>query len=214
MQVKLLRVVQESEVKRIGATKSLKVDIRIIAATNRTLIEEVAVGAFREDLFYRLAVAVIKLPPLRERTGDITLLTAHFLEQINRESFNEPGYKDKKISIAARNLLIQHPWPGNIRELQNTLTRAAVWSSDEELSEADIREALLPVSAGGKGGERILDRHLTGGIDLPEIMKKVAVHYLERGLAEKNGNKTKTAKILGLSSYQTLTNWLRKYGLE
>ncbi len=214
MQVKLLRVVQESEVKRIGSTKSRKVDIRIIAATNRTLIEEVAVGSFREDLFYRLAVAVIKLPPLRERAGDVTLLTAHFLERINRESCHEPGYKGKKISVTARNLLIQHHWPGNIRELQNTLTRAAVWSVDEELSEADIREALLPVPAGSKGGESILDRSLVDGINLPEIMKTVAVHYLERGLAEKNGNKTKVAKILGLSSYQTLTNWLRKYGLE
>ena len=214
MQVKLLRTVQEGEVKRIGATKARQVDIRIIAATNRNLIDEVAAGSFREDLFYRLAVAVIKLPPLRERDGDVSLLIDQFLERINQESGNEPGYKQKKISASARNILLQHSWPGNVRELQNTLTRAAVWSVDEELGEEDIREALLPVPAAGKGKELILNQPLGEGINLPEIMKTVAVHYLERGLAETHGNKTKAAEILGLPSYQTLTNWLKKYGLE
>jgi len=214
MQVKLLRTVQEGEVKRIGATQARKVDIRIIAATNRNLIEEVAAGFFREDLFYRLAVAVIKLPALRERAGDISLLIDKFLERINRESDNEPGYKHKKIYASARNILLQHSWPGNVRELQNTLIRAAVWSLDEELGEEDIREALLPVPATGNGNDQILNRPLEHGINLPEIMKTVAVHYLERGLAEAHGNKTKAAEILGLPSYQTLTNWLKKYGLE
>jgi len=214
MQVKLLRTVQEGEVKRIGTTQARKVDIRIIAATNRNLIEEVAVGSFREDLFYRLAVAVIKLPPLREREGDVSLLIDRFLEQINRESANEPGYKQKRISPSARNLLLLHSWPGNVRELQNTLTRAAVWSLDEELEEEDIREALLPVPASSGGKDTILYQSLAQGIDLPEIMKTVAVHYLERALEKNNGNKTKTAKTLGLPSYQTLTNWLKKYDLE
>lgn len=214
MQVKLLRTLQEGEVKRIGATTPRKVDVRIIAATNRNLIDEVAAGSFREDLFYRLAVAVIKLPPLREREGDVSLLIDQFLDRINRESNNEPGYKQKKISAPARNLLLLHPWPGNIRELQNTLTRAAVWSLNEELGEEDVREALLPVPASGKGKDAILNQSLDPGIDLPEIMKTVAVHYLERALEKNNGNKTKTAKTLGLPSYQTLTNWLKKYGLE
>lgn len=214
MQVKLLRTVQEGEVKRIGATLPQKIDVRIIAATNRNLIEEVAAGSFREDLFYRLAVAVIKLPPLREREGDVSLLIDRFLEQINQESGNEPGYKQKKISPSARNLLLLHSWPGNVRELQNTLTRAAVWSLDEELGEDDIREALLPIPNSGKGQDGILNQPLGQGIDLPEIMKTVAVHYLERGLSESHENKTKASKILGLPSYQTLTNWLKKYGLE
>ena len=213
MQVKLLRTVQEGEIKRIGATKSHQIDIRIIAATNRNLIEEVAAGTFREDLFYRLAVAVIKLPPLRQREGDVSLLIDRFLERINRESGSEPGYKNKKISAAARNILLSHSWPGNVRELQNTLTRAAVWSVDEELGEDEIREALLPIPAAGKGREMILNQPL-GQINLPEMMRTVAVHYLERGLSESHQNKTKAAKILGLSSYQTLTNWLKKYGLE
>lgn len=214
MQVKLLRTVQEGEVRRVGATQARKVDIRIIAATNRILIDEVAVGAFREDLFYRLAVAVIKLPALRERTGDISLLIDYILGLINKEGSSEPGYSHKKISASARNLLLNHSWPGNIRELQNTLTRAAVWSADEELTEEDIREALLPVPATTSNEDGILNRSLEGRVNLPEIMKTVAVHYLERGLAQNNGNKSKTAITLGLPSYQTLTNWLKKYGLE
>ncbi|QQG66912.1 sigma-54 interaction domain-containing protein [Desulfobulbus oligotrophicus] len=216
MQVKLLRTLQEGEVRRIGAAQPRNVDVRIIAATNRNLIDEVAAGSFREDLFFRLAVAVINLPPLREREGDLSLLIDRFLERINRESESEPGYKHKKISASARNLLLRHPWPGNIRELQNTLTRAAVWSMDEELVEQDIREALLPVPAKGRmtGEETILNRPFTLGFSLPEVMKTVAVHYLERGLAEHDGNKTIAAKTLGLPSYQTLTNWLKKYGLE
>ncbi len=214
MQVKLLRTLQEGEVKRIGATTPRKIDVRIIAATNKKLIDEVAAGFFREDLFYRLAVAVIKLPPLRNREGDISLLIDQFLDRINRESRSEPGYRQKKISASARNLLFRHAWPGNVRELQNTLTRAAVWSLDEEIGEMDIREALLPVPAAGKEKDTVLNQPLDQGIDLPEIIKTVAIHYLERALEKNNGNKTNTAKTLGLPSYQTLTNWLKKYGLE
>jgi len=214
MQVKLLRTLQDGEVKRLGATQARQVDVRIIAATNRNLIDEVGEGAFREDLFYRLAVGVIKLPPLRERVGDVSLLIDQFLEQINKEGVNEPGYKHKKLSASAKNLLLQHPWPGNVRELQNTLTRAAIWSVNETLDEEDIREALLPVPATGKGKDLILNQPLGEGINLPEIIQTVAVHYLERGLSEKHGNKTKAAKLLGIPSYQTLTNWLKKYGME
>lgn len=214
MQVKLLRTVQEGEVKRIGATTPRKVDVRIIAATNRNLIDEVAAGSFREDLFYRIAVAVIKLPPLREREGDVNLLIDNFLNLINQQGRNESNYKQKNISVSARNILLSHSWPGNVRELQNTLARAAVWSLDEKLGEEDIREALLLVPAASKAREKILNQSLDQGIDLPEIMRTVAVHYLERALEKNNGNKTNTAKTLGLPSYQTLTNWLKRYGIE
>jgi len=214
MQVKLLRTLQEGEVQPIGSSMPRRVDVRIIAATNRNLLKETASGAFREDLFYRLAVGVLKIPPLRERTGDISLLIDHFLGKINRESQSEPGYEHKQISASARNLMHAHPWPGNIRELQNTLTRAAIWAVGEEISADDIREALLPPPETDKNEVKILNRPLDNGIDLPEIIKTVAVHYLERGLVANNGIKTKTAEQLGLSSYQTLTNWLRKYGVE
>jgi transcriptional regulator with PAS, ATPase and Fis domain len=214
MQVKLLRTLQEKEIRRIGSSRIISLNTRIIAATNRSLIDEVSTGTFREDLFYRLAVAVLKLPPLRERAGDLTLLIDTFMRRINQQGSEEPGYKDKNISVLARNLLLHHSWPGNVRELQNTLTRAAIWSIDEELSEDDIRDALLPVPFTRTGNEGILNRPLENGIDLPRIIQNVAVHYLERGLAKTGHNKTRTAKLMGLSNYQTLTNWLKKYGLE
>ena len=121
MQVRLLRVLQEGEVVRLGSSKPISVDVRIVAATNRTLIEEVGEGRFREDLFYRIAVAYLKLPPLRDRPGDLGLLIDHLIEQINRESEEQPRYQRKKISSGAKNFVINHDWPGNIRELQNSL---------------------------------------------------------------------------------------------
>ncbi len=117
-QVKLLRVLQEKEVTRIGSTKPTSIDVRIIAATNRSLIEEMSAGRFRSDLFYRLAVAILKLPPMRERAGDVALLIDRLLDQINQESVEEPGFKHKKISAAAKNLMLQQEWRGNVRELQ------------------------------------------------------------------------------------------------
>jgi transcriptional regulator of acetoin/glycerol metabolism len=142
-QVKLLRSLQEGEVTRVGATAPIKVNVRILAATNRTLAAEVAAGRFREDLFYRLAVAVIQIPPLRQREGDAGLLLDRLLDQVNRESATEPGYTHKKISVAARKLLIDHPWPGNVREMLNTLRRAAVWTAGETIDAEDARDALL-----------------------------------------------------------------------
>ena len=109
MQVKILRAVQEGEIKRIGATQSRYVDIRIIAATNRTLIDEVSAGSFREDLFYRLAVAVIKLPPLRNRSGDINLLINQFLKEINKESREVPGYLHKKFLLQLETFYFNTP---------------------------------------------------------------------------------------------------------
>jgi DNA-binding NtrC family response regulator len=208
-QVKLLRTIQEGEVVRLGATKPLKVDVRIIAATNRTLTEEIAAGRFREDLFYRLAVAVLKIPPIRERVGDLGVLVDHLLEQVNGEAAGEPGYKDKRLSAGAKNLLLAHTWPGNVRELLNTLRRAAIWSETAAISSEDVREALLPAATSGR--KHVLGRPLGGGLSLPELLKEVARSYLQRAMDEARGNKTKAAELVGLPSYQTLTNWLEKY---
>ena len=208
-QVKLLRVVQEGEVVRLGGTKPSKVDVRIIAATNRTLAEEIVRGRFREDLFYRLAVAVLNIPPLRERAGDLALLVDHLLAQVNAEAVEEPGYKDKKLSASAKNLMLAHDWPGNVRELLNTLRRAAIWTNDATISAEDIREALLPVPGAGTGN--VLGKPLGGDFTLPDLMRDVARSYLLRAMDEAHGNKTRAAELLGLPSYQTLTNWLAKY---
>ncbi|MDD9981539.1 MAG: sigma-54 dependent transcriptional regulator [Gammaproteobacteria bacterium] len=211
-QVKLLRVLQEGEVVRVGATKSLGVDVRVVAATNRTLTQEITEGRFREDLYYRLAVAVLKLPPLRERPGDVGPLVDRLLDQINEESAHEPGFRNKKLSASARNVLIRQSWPGNVRELLNTLRRAAIWSDGTTIETEDVREALLPVPR--DDGDRVLDRALGNGFSLPDLLANVARHYLARAMEEAAGNKSRAAELVGLASYQTLTNWLSKYGVS
>jgi DNA-binding NtrC family response regulator len=211
-QVKLLRVVQEGEVVRVGATKPIKVDVRIVAATNRTLTDEITSGRFREDLFYRLAVAVLKLPSLRDRAGDLGLLVDHLLIAVNEEAANEPGFQKKELSAGARNLLLSHRWPGNVRELQNTLRRALIWSDGPTISVEDMREALLPTKSAND--QVALGRPLGAGFSLPDTMKDVAQHYLKRAMEEADGNKTKAAELVGLPSYQTLSNWLTKYEVK
>ena len=213
-QVKLLRALQEGEVLRVGATEPIKVDVRVISATNRSLINEIEVGDFREDLFYRLAVAVLKLPPLRERAGDLNLLIDKLLDQVNEESATEPGFEHKNISAGARNILLQYGWPGNVRELLNTLRRAAVWSSGNTIRVEDMREALLHLPKSDKTGDAVLGQPVDQGIDIQSIIAQVASHYLERALETANGNKTRAANLLGLSNYQTLNNWLNKYNVS
>lgn len=207
-QVKILRVLQEGEVTRVGDSKPVPVDVRIVAATNRALIEEVAAGRFRTDLFYRLAVAVLHIPPLRERQGDIGLLIDNFLARADEDD----STLQKKIAAGAKNLLLCHPWPGNVRELLNTLRRATVWTTGDTIQADDIREALFPVAL--QQSEHVLNRSITADFNIQEVIGDVARHYLQRGMDKCGGNKSKTAKTLGLPNYQTLTNWLKKYGLE
>jgi len=210
-QVKMLRALQEGEIVRVGSTRPVRLDLRIIAATNRTLVQEIRDGRFREDLFYRLAVAVLKLPSLRERATDVGLLIDHFLARINEDSAGEPGYKARRLSPGARNLLFAHTWPGNVRELHNTLRRAAIWSAGEVIRTEDVRESLLEF---GPREEGILDRPLGGGLSLPDLLAEVARHYLARAMEHAHQNKTEAARLVGLPSYQTLTNWLERYGVS
>lgn len=211
-QVKLLRVLQEGEVVRVGATKPIAINVRIIAATNRSLTTEIREGRFREDLFYRLAVAVLLLPPLRDRQGDVSLLIDRLLSQVNDESADEPGYQKKVLSAGARNVLLSHPWPGNVRELLNTIRRAAIWSPGQSIRTEDIRDALLP--AIGDPTRDVLNRPLGDGLKLPEILTMVVRHYLSRAIEEAGGNKTKAAELVGLPSYQTFTNWMSRYRVK
>ena len=208
-QVKFLRTLQEGEIVRVGSTKPIKLDVRVIAATNRSLIEETSKGRFRQDLFYRLAVAVIQLPPLRHREGDLSLLVDSLLKEINLESENELGLEYKKLSASAKNLLLNQHWPGNVRELRNTLNRAAIWCDGETITKEDIQDALLtPVS---QKRLKILDRPLVDGLNLQGLMATVARHYLKRALEQTRGNKVQAAQLLGLPNYQTFTNWHKKY---
>ena len=213
-QVKLLRTLQEGMITKIGSSKCESINVRIIAATNRNLIEEVPQGRFREDLFHRIAVGLLRLPPLRERQGDLNLIIDYILEEFNTKSADKPGWKHKKLSAGARNLMHQHPWPGNVRELVNTISRAAIWTPNDMIESDDMREAIFPVSSAQKNQDEILNRALGNGFSLTEVLSDVARHYLKKAVTESKGNKTKIASLVGLSNYQTAINWLKKYGIE
>jgi transcriptional regulator with PAS, ATPase and Fis domain len=212
IQVKLLRTLQESEVTPVGSSDAKKIDVRIIAATNRTLIDEVADARFREDLFYRLAVAIIRLPPLRARAGDVSLLIDALLGQVNGAA-RDLGIKHKKLSASAKNLMLQHSWPGNIRELLNTLQRAAVWSDDEVIGIEAIKDAIHLSPRHVPGADNILNRPIEPGVELESLLAQVARHYIERALDSTRNNKTQAARLLGFGNYQTFTNWMNRYGV-
>ncbi len=213
VQVKLLRVLQQGEVVRIGESAARKVDVRIIAATNRTLIKEVAAGRFREDLFFRLAVAILKLPPLRERSGDLTLLIDQFLEEINREMQGDPNHLDKKLSAGAKNVMQRHAWPGNVRELRNTLQRVMVWSEEESISAESMKDAILDLGSISGHKDAILNRPIEEGVDLIALLDEVKRHYLSRAHVATRGNLAQMTKLLGFKNYQTVGSWLEKCGI-
>jgi DNA-binding NtrC family response regulator len=213
-QVKLLRALQEGTVQKIGSNSPRKVNIRFIAATNRILPDDVKEHRFREDLFHRLAVGVLNIPPLRDRKGDLNLLIDQVLRQINREFADQTGWKHKKLSTGGKNLMQRHPWPGNVRELYNCLSRAAIWSAGDVIQTEDIQESLFPVSTKHAGEGEILNLQLGADLRLPDLLAKVARHYLSRALIEAKGNKTRAAELIGLSNYQTFSNWMTKYGIE
>lgn len=213
-QVKLLRAIQENKISKVGSNKAESVNVRIVAATNRNLIEDVASGRFREDLFHRIAVGLLYLPALRERHGDLNLIIDHILDTINRKFGEKPGWIHKNLSVGARNIMHQHSWPGNVRELYNTLTRAAIFIAGKTIEVEDIGEALFPVSPPLKENEETLNRSLGKGFSLPDLLADIARHYLKRAVEESKGNKTKIASLLGFSNYQTVSNWLKKYEVE
>jgi DNA-binding NtrC family response regulator len=185
MQGKLLRALQEKEIERIGNPKPIKVDVRIIAATNRDLKEEVKKNKFREDLFYRLNVIPIVLPPLRERSEDIPLLINHFLEKFNKQLQK----KVKGLTKAALKALEVYDWPGNIRELENLIERLVVLGKSELI---DV-DALPPEISGKREGEEDLS-----DLPLKEATLKFEADFIQRVIEKAGGNKTKAAKMLGI----------------
>ncbi len=209
--MKLLRAIEEQAVMPVGGTKEEKVNVRIIAATNRSLLQEVAAGRFRSDLFYRLAVGIVRLPALRERGEDLELLLEHVLAQVNAELSTHSEQVHKQFSDAAKNIMLSHSWPGNVRELKNTVMRAALWSSAELIDADSAKQSLLLPS---DDSTTILGRPMGNGFSLKGLLDMVTVHYLKRAMSEVGGVKAKAASLLGFDTYQTLTNWLAKYGLK
>ena len=187
MQVKLLRVLQEKSFERVGGNETLHVDVRIIAASNRDISSAIEKGLFREDLYYRLNVVHINLPPLRERKEDIPLLTNHFLEKLR------PTYLVNGINSGAMKLLMKYNWPGNIRELQNVLERAAIISHSNEITAEDLPKEFLigPV----KSGADIVIGLPEEGISLEDLEKELIIKALEKS----KGNQTRAAQLLGIT---------------
>jgi DNA-binding NtrC family response regulator len=186
---------------------------RFIISSRSNLLEQVRNGDFREELFYALAVIVLKIPPLRERSGDMSRLLDHVVARINEESRGEPEFMPKRLSPAAKSFLLQQRWPGNVHELENTLRRALIWSDEEEISEAAIWDSLLIPAVGGESEQTILGRPIEDGIDIQALISEVVRHYISRAIEYSEGNKSQAAKLIGLPSYQTLTNWMKKYDL-
>ncbi|CAN5202973.1 sigma-54 dependent transcriptional regulator [soil metagenome] len=205
-QVKLLRVLQEKEIERVGGEKTIHVDVRIISATNRDLAPLVADGSFREDLFYRLHIIPIGVPPLRERKEDILPLVTHFIRSIS----NEIGKPIEGISESALDLLHAYEWPGNIRELENMLERAIVLSDGNVLgAEAfPLDRRAAPRQAGAPQSPPQV-----GEIPLDAALERLERSMIERALKEARGVKTKTAELLGIKT-SALYYKLEKYRLS
>ena len=200
MQVKLLRVLQEREFRRVGGTKDVAVDVRLIAATNKDLAVETKEGRFREDLYYRLNVIHIPLPPLRERPEDIPLLISHFYQ-------SHAGH-DVKISEAALRLLLDYPWPGNIRELHNVLERCLVLGSAECINVDGLPHQMRGAIAG-----KPLHDLPEGGLDLDAYLGDIERELLLQALERSNNVRTRAAELLKMS-FRSIRYRLAKFGLE
>jgi two-component system response regulator PilR (NtrC family) len=210
MQVKLLRVLQERRFRRVGGLEELQADIRVIAATNQDLGKAVADGRFREDLFYRINVIPIVLPPLRERREDIPLLAEHFLAKYAAQM-------DKPVTAIARpamELLLKHDWPGNIRELENVIERAVAFegtpSVQPESLPPAVRGGLARSSAIAASGQEVLPAE---GLDLEARVQQIERGYIAQALERANGVQVKAAELLGMS-FRSFRYYVKKYNLR
>jgi transcriptional regulator with PAS, ATPase and Fis domain len=223
MQTKLLRVLQpppdsgpcRREVYPVGASRAVEVDVRVLAATNRELARLIEDRQFREDLYYRLAVITLRLPPLRERTGDIPLLADALLQKINEEfRSQEPGYEHKSLSVAANGFVKRYRWPGNIRQLYNTLVQASVMAEGRILQREDLLAALAEMPENSGKAVHISDAPLGDGFDLEEHLNELRRQYLQRAMEQAGGVKAKAARLLGMKNYQTLDAQLKRLGID
>jgi two-component system response regulator AtoC len=204
LQVKLLRALQEGEVRRVGDNASRTVDVRVVAATSRDLEADVAAGRFRADLYYRVNVVRIHLPPLRERTEDIPELVRHFVDRFNARL----GLRVTGVSAAAMRALVEHPWPGNVRELENTVERAMVLADHDRIDLAQL-PALTPVV------RNAIDPNGEGAsLDLSVKRRTDALErrLIREALARTQGNRTRAARLLDLS-HRALLYKIREYGI-
>ena len=202
VQVKLLNVIQDREFQRLGGTRVIKSDVRIIAATNKNLEKAMEEGQFREDLYYRLNVFPIFVPPLRERRTDILLLAEHFLQKFASEN----GKEIKRISSPAIDLLMQYHWPGNVRELQNCMERAVLICDEDVIRAHHLPPSLQTIGSASQGGAG-------GGLSFAEAVARFERELIVEALKEAKGNQTKAAKLLD-TSLRILNYKVKKYNID
>jgi two-component system response regulator PilR (NtrC family) len=212
VQVKLLRVLQEQEFRRVGGTTDLRVDVRIIAATNQDLESKIESGLFREDLFYRLNVITMTLPPLRKRTDDIPHLVDYFIRRYRRRVPGAPG----RISQKALDRLIDYPWPGNVRQLENAVERALVLETGDVITERSLPRLspdVVPAAEAVHSAPPVPSALPAGGIDLPALFDDLERFYVTQALAAAGGLSPKAAALLGLKP-RAFRYLLSKHGLS
>jgi two-component system response regulator PilR (NtrC family) len=201
LQAKLLRVLENGTFRRVGGTTDIKVDVRVISATNKDIKEEIASGRFREDLYYRLNVVPIHIPPLRERKEDIPLLVEHFLKKILDQA--------KKVTPEAMRILIDYPWKGNVRELENVVERVVLLTEKEEITPAELPNEIIGYAEDIKEIPELTKE----GINLDTIMTDIEKKYLLKALKKSSGVKKEAAKLLNLS-FRSFRHRLSKYGIK
>ncbi len=203
LQVKLLRVLQEMEFERVGGTRTITVDVRVLSASNRNVKDDVAKGKFREDLFYRLNVMNIEVPPLRERVDDIPLLVSHFIEK-----YSDSDRTDKiELSPEVMKVLYAYPWPGNVRELENVIERAAVLNSDGVIKLDDLPDELVEAEA-----EFDVERFVPLNVPLPKALEKIEEKLIMRALAQCNNVQAHAAEMLGINK-SLIQHKMKKYNI-
>jgi two-component system, NtrC family, response regulator len=205
LQVKLLRVLQEMEFERVGGTRTIKVDVRVVAASNKELKEEVEAGRFREDLFYRLNVVHLHVPPLRERQEDIPLLAAHFIKKFAQENIRGK----MRIAPDALKVLGHYGWPGNVRELENVMERAVILCHDSLITPQDLPAELAPVELDTKLD---IDRFIPLNTPLPEALESIEEQMIRRALERSGQVQVRAAEMLGITK-SLLQYKLKKYHL-
>ncbi len=205
LQGKLLRAIQERAFRRVGGNDLIRVDVRIISASKRDLKEGVGEGSFRDDLYYRLNVVSITVPPLRDRKGDIPILAHHFLNKYAVEM----GKPIKKISPEAMRLLLRYDFPGNVRELENIIERAVILENKDQITPDSLPETLKE----GEGADYPYTEFLQEGVSLDEVVSEIERNFLIKALEMTGGNKTEAAKLLNIS-FRSLRYRLEKYGIE
>ncbi|HDS01387.1 MAG TPA: sigma-54-dependent Fis family transcriptional regulator, partial [candidate division Zixibacteria bacterium] len=210
IQMKLLRVLDDQVIMPVGSTQTIKVDVRLVAATNANLEEEVMAKHFREDLFYRLNVFTVQIPPLRERRDDIVLLVDHFVKMYCRKM----GIKAKEVNPDALDILLGYEWPGNVRELENTIERSLVVSTSDKITADDLPDKVSGrVLTGHSAVPEVQESVQTGDQGESPTLESIEKAYIFWVLNQTGWNKTRAAKILGIDA-STLYRKIDRYDLK